>query len=156
MATSARKALPSRGTGFLGITRHFCANFLLSYAVTICSSGFTHVKLCAWRNSNMTAEDHLPGGAPLLKSDKAKLSRDSKFARIVDHLRKQLAASPAAAEAGAPPSPGASTPQQQVSVFTYLKSSFSPSLEESVGVLLDAFGTDGKLYVYYGLVPAWG
>eukprot|EP00889_Picochlorum_renovo_P005035 jgi/Picre1/32065/NNA_007413.t1 len=45
-------------------------------------------------------------------------------------------------------------------LFVYLKSSFSPNLNEQIGVLLDSFGTDvgdtRKLVLHYALSPAWG
>lgn len=40
--------------------------------------------------------------------------------------------------------------------FVYLKEAFSPSLDERIGVLFDAFGVDGRLVVNYALTPAWG
>jgi hypothetical protein len=40
--------------------------------------------------------------------------------------------------------------------FLYLKESFTPSPEERVGVLFDAFGAEGRLVVNYALSPAWG
>lgn len=44
--------------------------------------------------------------------------------------------------------------------FVYVKSSFTPSPDEKIGVLADAFGTveagTKKLTVHYALTPAWG
>jgi ubiquitin-like protein ATG12 len=40
--------------------------------------------------------------------------------------------------------------------FLYLKEAFSPSLDERISVLFEAFGNDGKLVVNYALIPAWG
>jgi ubiquitin-like protein ATG12 len=75
------------------------------------------------------------GGAPLLKQDKVKISADSRFSKVVAHLKKQL---------------------HSDSVFVYLRNAFCPALDEEVGVLLQAYGTDGKLFVSYALTPAWG
>eukprot|EP00775_Hariotina_reticulata_P003196 gene3196-3474_t len=67
------------------------------------------------------------GGAPLLKQDKAKISVDSKFSKVVAFLRKQL---------------------QSDSVFVYLRNAFCPALDEELGVLTKAYGIDGKLHFY--------
>lgn len=75
------------------------------------------------------------GGAPILKQDKVKISVDSRFSKVVAHLKKQLATD---------------------SVFVYLRSAFCPALDEELGVLARAYGTDGKLHVSYALTPAWG
>jgi ubiquitin-like protein ATG12 len=75
------------------------------------------------------------GGAPLLKQDKVKISVDSHFSKVVAFLRKQL---------------------HSDSVFVYLRNAFCPALDEELGVLAKAYGTDGKLYVSYALTPAWG
>jgi ubiquitin-like protein ATG12 len=42
------------------------------------------------------------------------------------------------------------------SVFVYLRNAFCPALDEEVGVLVQTYGTDGKLHVSYALTPAWG
>lgn len=38
----------------------------------------------------------------------------------------------------------------------YLKEAFSPSPEERIATLHDAFAVDGRLVVNYALTPAWG
>lgn len=75
------------------------------------------------------------GGAPILKQDRVKISLDSRFSKVVAHLKKQL---------------------HSDSVFVYLRNAFCPALDEEVGVLVQAYGTDGKLHVSYALTPAWG
>ncbi|KAF6253820.1 autophagy protein [Scenedesmus sp. NREL 46B-D3] len=75
------------------------------------------------------------GGAPLLKDDRVKVSVNSHFSKVVTFLRKQL---------------------NSDSVFVYLRNAFCPALDEELGVLTRAYGTDGKLYVSYALTPAWG
>lgn len=75
------------------------------------------------------------GGAPILKQDKVKISVDSRFSKVVTFLRKQL---------------------HSESVFVYLRNAFCPALDEELGVLAKAYGTDGKLHVSYALTPAWG
>jgi ubiquitin-like protein ATG12 len=75
------------------------------------------------------------GGAPILKQDKVKISVDSHFSKVVAHLKKQL---------------------HSESVFVYLRNAFCPALDEELGVLVKAYGTDGKLHVSYALTPAWG
>jgi ubiquitin-like protein ATG12 len=75
------------------------------------------------------------GGAPILKQDRVKISVDSRFSKVVAHLKKQL---------------------HSDSVFVYLRNAFCPALDEEVGVLTQAYGTDGKLHVSYALTPAWG
>ncbi len=40
--------------------------------------------------------------------------------------------------------------------FVYLRESFTPSLDEQVQVLFQAYSVDGRLVVNYALVPAWG
>ena len=45
---------------------------------------------------------------------------------------------------------------QRETVFVYLRSSFTPSFEDSVFDLFETFGEDGKLVVFYALTPAWG
>lgn len=40
--------------------------------------------------------------------------------------------------------------------FLYLNSSFSPSLNEYIGSLHEAYNVDGKLIVNYSTTPAWG
>lgn len=75
------------------------------------------------------------GGAPILKQDRVKISVDSRFSKVVAHLKKQL---------------------HSDSVFVYLRNAFCPALDEEVGVLVQAYGTDGKLHVSYAMTPAWG
>ncbi|KAG1669007.1 hypothetical protein FOA52_000600 [Chlamydomonas sp. UWO 241] len=75
------------------------------------------------------------GGAPILQQTKVKVSRDSKFSKLVVFLRKQL---------------------KNESVFVYLREAFSPALDDDIGVLTQAYGIDGKLHVNYALTPAWG
>ncbi|KAL6761482.1 autophagy protein [Haematococcus lacustris] len=75
------------------------------------------------------------GGAPILQQSKVKVSLDSKFSKLVTFLRKQL---------------------QTDSVHVYLREAFTPSMDDDIGLLTQAFGIDGKLQVSYALMPAWG
>lgn len=75
------------------------------------------------------------GSAPLLKQDRVKVSADSRFSKVVSFLRKQLGSE---------------------SVFVYLRNAFCPALDEELGVLARAYGTDGRLHVSYAITPAWG
>jgi hypothetical protein len=75
------------------------------------------------------------GGAPLLKQDRVKISTDSRFSKLVVHLKRQLGTE---------------------SVFVYLRNAFCPALDEELGVLVQAYGSHGKLTVSYALTPAWG
>mmetsp|Transcript_37370 Transcript_37370/g.110329 ORF Transcript_37370/g.110329 Transcript_37370/m.110329 type:complete len:91 (+) Transcript_37370:42-314(+) len=75
------------------------------------------------------------GSAPILQQTKVKVSRDSKFSKLVIFLRKQL---------------------KTDSVFVYLREAFTPCLDDDVSVLTKAYGIDGKLHVNYSLTPAWG
>ncbi|GAB4819458.1 hypothetical protein N2152v2_006504 [Parachlorella kessleri] len=75
------------------------------------------------------------GDAPILKQNKVKVDGQEKFAKLVEFLRKKLG---------------------REQVFVYLKEAFSPSLDERISVLFDAFGVDGRLVVNYALTPAWG
>jgi ubiquitin-like protein ATG12 len=38
----------------------------------------------------------------------------------------------------------------------YLREAFTPSLDDELSVLKQAYGIDGKLHVNYALTPAWG
>jgi len=75
------------------------------------------------------------GDAPILKQTKFKIDASENFAKVVDFLRRQL---------------------RRDSLFVYLNSAFSPSLDEKLSSLADSFGIDGKLVVNYSLTPAWG
>ncbi|EFN51330.1 hypothetical protein CHLNCDRAFT_141109 [Chlorella variabilis] len=73
------------------------------------------------------------GDAPILKQNK--IDGQERFAKLVDFLRKKLG---------------------RDQVFMYLKEAFSPSPEERIATLHDAFAVDGRLVVNYALTPAWG
>jgi ubiquitin-like protein ATG12 len=75
------------------------------------------------------------GGAPLLKADRVKISADSRFSKVVAHLKRQLGSD---------------------SLFVYLRNAFCPALDEELGVLAAAYGSEGRLHVSYALTPAWG
>mmetsp|Transcript_14218 Transcript_14218/g.24858 ORF Transcript_14218/g.24858 Transcript_14218/m.24858 type:complete len:91 (-) Transcript_14218:314-586(-) len=75
------------------------------------------------------------GGAPMLQQSKVKVSLDTKFSRLILHLKKQL---------------------KTDSIFVYLRESFTPTLDDEVSILTQAYGLDGRLYVNYALTPAWG
>mmetsp|Transcript_16730 Transcript_16730/g.28704 ORF Transcript_16730/g.28704 Transcript_16730/m.28704 type:complete len:90 (+) Transcript_16730:131-400(+) len=75
------------------------------------------------------------GGAPILQQSKVKVSLDSRFSKLVLYLRKQL---------------------KTDTVFVYLREAFTPSLDDDLGILRQAYGIDGKLHVNYALTPAWG
>ena len=63
------------------------------------------------------------------------VSGDSKFSKLVVFLRKQL---------------------KTESVFVYLREAFTPSLDDDIATLTQAYGIDGKLHINYALTPAWG
>lgn len=70
------------------------------------------------------------------------VGRQEQFSLVINYLRKKLG---------------------KDQVLAYLKEAFTPSPEEHVGVLADAFGGSGKsfgvaqlLVVNYALSPAWG
>ncbi len=42
------------------------------------------------------------------------------------------------------------------SQFVYLREAFTPSLDDDLAVLKQAYGIDGKLHVNYAMTPAWG
>ena len=83
---------------------------------------------------------------------------------------RSWAASKWCASASHPTAPGAASAPSVVAVlppplppllplhlqFVYLNQSFSPSLDERVGVLYAAFAAEGRLIVNYALAPAWG
>lgn len=75
------------------------------------------------------------GGAPILKQSIFKIQRTEKFAKVVEFLCKLLHCE---------------------SVFVYIKSAFTPSMDELVSTLYDGFAVDGKLVVNYSVTPAWG
>jgi len=75
------------------------------------------------------------GGAPILKQSVFKIQSTEKFAKVVEFLCKLLRCD---------------------SVFLYVKSAFTPSLDELVSTLYEGFGVDGKLVLNYSLTPAWG
>ncbi|KAF5828653.1 autophagy protein [Dunaliella salina] len=75
------------------------------------------------------------GGAPILQQSKVKVSADSKFSKLVVFLKKQL---------------------KTETVYVYLREAFAPSIDDTIAVLTQAYGIDGKLHVNYALTPAWG
>mmetsp|Transcript_7512 Transcript_7512/g.19280 ORF Transcript_7512/g.19280 Transcript_7512/m.19280 type:complete len:88 (+) Transcript_7512:104-367(+) len=75
------------------------------------------------------------GDAPIVAHNKVKIDRDKQFKEVVQFLCKQL---------------------KRDSVFVYLRSAFSPSLDEKVATLFDAYATNDMLVVNYALTPAWG
>lgn len=75
------------------------------------------------------------GDAPILKQQKFRVSASESFAKLADILRQRT---------------------KKDRVFLYLHQSFCPSLEETVGALYKAYGSEGKLVVNYATTPAWG
>mmetsp|Transcript_42453 Transcript_42453/g.81133 ORF Transcript_42453/g.81133 Transcript_42453/m.81133 type:complete len:125 (-) Transcript_42453:93-467(-) len=75
------------------------------------------------------------GGAPILKQSKFKIQGSEKFSKVVEFVCKLL---------------------HRDSVFVYLNSAFTPSMDELVSTLFEGFGIDGKLVVNYSVTPAWG
>lgn len=75
------------------------------------------------------------GDAPIVKHSKVKIDREKQFKEVVQFLCNQL---------------------KKDSVFVYLKNAFSPSLDEKVATLYDAYGANDMLVVNYSLTPAWG
>ncbi|KAI8104030.1 hypothetical protein M9434_002296 [Picochlorum sp. BPE23] len=80
------------------------------------------------------------GDAPPLQRKEVAIHREEKLLKVVAFIKKEL--------------------NSKGGLFVYLKSSFSPNLNEQIGVLLDSFGTDvgdtRKLVLHYALSPAWG
>lgn len=77
------------------------------------------------------------GDAPILKENlqKVKINSSDKVARLVTHLTKCL---------------------KRDQLFIYVRGAFSPSLEDRVGALHQAYAVDGRLVVNYAITPAWG
>lgn len=75
------------------------------------------------------------GDAPILKQSKVKVDSSEKFAKLVDFLCKKL---------------------NREQVYVYLRETFSPSLDEKLAVLYQAYAVDGRLVVNYACSPAWG
>lgn len=80
-------------------------------------------------------ECRIPSPLPLPGHRRTQVDGSERFSKLVEFLRKKL---------------GRDT------VFLYLRESFSPSLDERVSTLHDAFGVGGRLVVNYALTPAWG
>ncbi|KAK9798493.1 hypothetical protein WJX73_000975 [Symbiochloris irregularis] len=74
------------------------------------------------------------GDAPLLKHQAFKVGAAEPFAKVAETLRKRT---------------------KKDRLFLYLNQAFCPSLEESVGALYQAYGSEGRLYVQYATTPAW-
>ncbi|KAI0236970.1 Ubiquitin-like protein ATG12 [Lamellibrachia satsuma] len=78
------------------------------------------------------------GGAPIMKKAKWSVETSKTMSWIIDFLRRYIKC------------------EQQQSIFVYVNQSFAPSLDVSVGVLYECFGSDGKLILHYCMTQAWG
>jgi ubiquitin-like protein ATG12 len=99
-----------------------------------------------------------------LKQSIFKIQRTEKFAKVVEFLCKLLHCEsvvrirrPSPEKGGCwrgvlASSPCVCAPSQ----FVYIKSAFTPSMDELVSTLYDGFAVDGKLVVNYSVTPAWG
>lgn len=90
-----------------------------------------------------------------------KLGREQVVRPHLEALRLLLVTRVDAGGRGQPPlrqgaMPAHAWPWAPLLQFVYLKEAFSPSLDERILVLFDAFGVDGRLVVNYALTPAWG
>jgi len=75
------------------------------------------------------------GDAPRLDQERLKIAGSDRFARVVQYLQKK-------AKLDQP--------------FVYLRESFSPSLDEKISTLYEAYGNEGRLVINYSRTPAWG
>ncbi|CAF1089290.1 unnamed protein product [Adineta steineri] len=78
------------------------------------------------------------GGAPMLKRERWALPNSSTVSDIVMFLKDHMKLDP----------------QQQL--FLYVKQSFAPSLDSTIGLVSNCFGSDGMLVLHYALTQAWG
>lgn len=78
------------------------------------------------------------GSTPILKQQIYKIGSDQKFSVLVKFLRRQLKY------------------RSSDSLFCYINSSFSPSLDDYVGNLYQNFAIDGQLMVNYCNTVAFG
>ena len=92
------------------------------------------------------------GDAPVLKVSKFKVDESARFAKVNNFLTTQLQAYLSSVNPESAGGAGIAAP----SVFCYLNSAFTPSLEERLSALRDDYGADGRLVVHYALKPAWG
>lgn len=76
--------------------------------------------------------------APALRKNRLTISRSETAASLVTYLRKTLKFG------------------SEASIYIFLSSSFSPSLDRDIGTLFDCFSTEGKLIVQYCTTVAWG
>ncbi|KAI8907282.1 ubiquitin-like protein Atg12 [Gorgonomyces haynaldii] len=76
------------------------------------------------------------GNAPILKQNVFKISKQSKFERVVQYLRKEMQ-------------------MKDESLYCYINNAFCPSLDETIENLL-IFEVGGALQVSYSLMVAWG
>lgn len=78
------------------------------------------------------------GEAPALQMSKQKVDGKKPFSFIIDWLRRKL-----------PDTSGQN-------LFLYICNAFCPSPDEEVGVLSQAYGTNGVLIISYAVKPVWG
>ncbi|CAI9734956.1 ATG12 [Octopus vulgaris] len=78
------------------------------------------------------------GDAPIMKKKRWAVERSMKVASICEFIKKYIKCDPAD------------------SMFLYVRQSFAPSLDTSVGILFDCYGSDGKLVLHYCKTAAWG
>ena len=81
-----------------------------------------------------------------------KVDESARFAKVNNFLTTQLQAYLSSVNPESAGGAGTAAP----SVFCYLNSAFTPSLEERLSALRDDYGADGRLVVHYALKPAWG
>jgi len=116
------------------------------------------------------------GDAPILKQQRYKVGSNERFSKVVDLLRERLKKEslvscffvffPSFLFFSTSTSTSSSLSLffsffflfSFLSQFVYVKESFAPSLDERIGVLALAYGSEGgtKLTLNYSTTPAWG
>ncbi|XP_054155114.1 autophagy protein 12-like [Oppia nitens] len=78
------------------------------------------------------------GDAPIMKKKNWKVDSNRTIGWISDFIRKYIRI------------------ENNESLFLYVNQTFSPSPDQTVRNLLECFGSDGKLVLYYAKTQAWG
>lgn len=80
----------------------------------------------------------LPGGTKALKQQKWMVTRDRTVGGICQFLKTQLKV------------------ELESTLFLYVKQTFSPSADVTLGTLYDCFGSEGRLVFHYSTTESWG
>ena len=99
-------------------------------------------------SENLTKEDDIKvvvvlkpaGNAPILASNKIKISGSFKVYNLLEYLRKCLK----------------NSLSENDNLFLYCNSNFSPTLTTQVIDLYNNFAINNELMVYYAITEAWG